>query len=255
MRLAAAQWLLVTVQGHGAAGQAARGAAHCLLGLHAARVVLAAQHEAPCELQHWATVHRHAQEAADAWQAGFTNSIGSDSGSGGLQLGSMQSDMCRSELFDLAMLCGLQGECPQLRVVAPNHTKMNGAVRIWLVLPCRSASASCNVRQLCLALTAGLSDQHHRLHSAAWQLQQLGRPDSHDTMPTQTACTLCRIIAPLHDAGAAEVSDDTADSAEAHNDRHQSVAQRILHHQSAAEAALQAGVDQHHLQRLLQGHS
>lgn len=233
----------------------ARGAAHCLLGLHAARVVLATQHEAPCELQHWATVHRHAREAANAWQAGFSGSIGSESGMSGLQLSSIQSELCRSELLDLATLCGLQGECPQLRVVALQQSQMRGAMSIWLVLPCRCASESCNVRQLCLAFTAGLSDQHHRLHAAAWQLQQLGRPDSHDTMPTQTACTLCRVIAPLHDASAAGVSDDAADSAEAQGDRHQSVVQRILHHQSAAEAALQAGVVQHHLQRLLQGHS
>jgi hypothetical protein len=112
----------------------------------------------------------------------------------------------------------------------------------------------------CLALTAGLSDQHRQLHAAAWQLQQLGRPDSHDAMPTQTACTLCRIIAPLHDASAAGVSGDaadkdTADSAEAQDDRHQSIVQRILHHQSEAEAALQAGVVQLHWQRLLQLHS
>jgi hypothetical protein len=64
---------------------------------------------------------------------------------------------------------------------------------------------------------------------------------------------LCRIIAPLHDASAAGVSDDAAGSAEAQGDQHQSVVQRILHHQSEAEAALQAGVVQHHLQRLLQG--
>lgn len=104
----------------------------------------------------------------------------------------------------------------------------------------------------CLALTAGLADQGRRLHSAAWQLQQLGSPDSQDLQPSQAACTLCRIIAPLHDASAAALSDDTPDSAEAQDSGQQSVVRRILHHQSAAEAALQAGEFHHHLQGLLQ---
>ena len=74
------------------------------------------QHEAPCELQHWAIVHGHAREAADAWQAAFGDSIGSTSGR--LRLSSAQSEPCTAELLDLATLCGLHGECPGLTIVA-----------------------------------------------------------------------------------------------------------------------------------------
>lgn len=92
-----------------------------------------------------------------------------------------------------------------------------------------------------IIFVAGLSDEEQRLQEAARQLQ-LGSIAGEDAS-VQPGCKLCGIITPPPAAESTSVCYDGNEQAIGR----QSTVHRILHHQSAAEAALRAGAPCHML--------